>query len=987
MWSPTFEQAARAVSIGDLLHSSIPEDWDFASRFDKTRIAEDCYQPSYRRELHFRPPGGPWERSAARLRAFLPEKELEQSCADYLFFPTLTREGGWSDVRRSVVEAIAVGIASSLVPASDYAVDVLSGRIRHMLQHVFEGTEDGLDYDFPRSSYRAPNLHDCLNLLVKWRDHPAALPVIEEIVHGRLNAAIRAPDIGTLLTASNNHWKCTGAELRHSYRAYSGALSFPMFDLLATAAERGRLDRETFRRAVLSVQLGFPAWVGHSPYVDRDCPPLQELAAEWAWEIVQELSPGNLALIGRFIHRPVGARWLVKGCEHVEARGLTAVPEWVFDAPLPALRWLIGVEGLDPTDDPAAVVERLRAFTPATLAAVLPGALAARELVMKALGWQAAIPLLHRVQEVARRKYRTYEYMDDDIPNSPDPESGVVPDRENVRRIAAAAPPAVVKKLFKALRGATVKQGPFSTASDGYGHSCTLVEAILGWTRDKIVKDAARHVQIALKGLGLLPIERGADEVLERYRALRQAQKDSSKYGTERAANTRAAAAVGLVNLASNAGYRDESRLEWAMEARLAQDVVPVGVPFELPPYALEIRLEGRDVRLVASKNGRALASIPPAVRRSPEHVRLREAAAAYKGQAARYRRSLEDGMVHADVFEPADLRDIASSPLGRALLLRLVLRGVDGRYGLLESDTGALSTLDGETLAPQPVSIPHVRQMDADGVLGRWQDEVVRRRIVQPFKQVFRESYVREEAAPDARAEERRFVGQRLASGRARRLLESRGWLFEGGDIEVPFRWFPRLKIRAVLDVPDAGHVLHETGDVTTGPVVFQRDVVDENGEPEFETVLWRDVPPEVYSEVMRDVDLVVSVASLERLPAWSAESARRRRELLRGLLADASFAGIAAAGDHAEVAGRLARYRVHLGSGAASIEPGGHDCTPPELTADEVAALFIPFAEQDLKTGQVLGRILRLASDETIDDPLFGAQLEAARAARGID
>jgi len=70
------------------------------------------------------------------------------------------------------------------------------------------------------------------------------------------------------------------------------------------------------------------------------------------------------------------------------------------------------------------------------------------------------------------------------------------------------------------------------------------------------------------------------------------------------------------------------------------------------------------------------------------------------------------------------------------------VLRDNGGGTGLLEA--GGLRGLDG-TLRPiaGPAGIAHPWHLLGAETLGAWQREIVRRRLVQPVKQVFRELYV----------------------------------------------------------------------------------------------------------------------------------------------------------------------------------------------------------------------------------------------------
>src|SRR5439155_7338762 len=103
-------------------------------------------------------------------------------------------------------------------------------------------------------------------------------------------------------------------------------------------------------------------------------------------------------------------------------------------------------------------------------------------------------------------------------------------------------------------------------------------------------------------------------------------------------------------------------------------------------------------------------------------------------------------------------------------------------------------------------------------------------------------------------------------------------------------------------------------------------------------------DVPAVVFSEVMRDVDLLVGVASIGSDPAWGAErngphteywhrfadaelsgAAENRRTVLETLLPKLTIRDrCRLEGRYLFVRGESNEYRIHLGSGNVIMEPG---------------------------------------------------------------
>ncbi len=86
---------------------------------------------------------------------------------------------------------------------------------------------------------------------------------------------------------------------------------------------------------------------------------------------------------------------------------------------------------------------------------------------------------------------------------------------------------------------------------------------------------------------------------------------------------------------------------------------------------------------------------------------------------------------------------------------------------------------------------------------------------------------------------------------------------------------------------------------------------------------------------------------------------------------------------GHFARVRGKLAQYRVHLGSAAIHIEPGHYLCIVPARWGQKHERLFLPFADEgDPKASEVISKVLLLASDDKIKDESILHQIRAHRA-----
>ena len=142
---------------------------------------------------------------------------------------------------------------------------------------------------------------------------------------------------------------------------------------------------------------------------------------------------------------------------------------------------------------------------------------------------------------------------------------------------------------------------------------------------------------------------------------------------------------------------------------------------------------------------------------------------------------------------------------------------------------------------------------------------------------------------------------------------------------------------------------------------------------------ILLEKIEPLVFSEVMRDVDLIASVAQIgEDDVKWSTETAQRRTELIVTLMKDIGLNQVRCEGNFAYIEGKLANYRIHLGSGVIHIQPGNYLCIVPERTKKD--DLYLPFADTDLRMAEILSKIFLLISDYKIKGELILSQIKSA-------
>ncbi len=324
--------------------------------------------------------------------------------------------------------------------------------------------------------------------------------------------------------------------------------------------------------------------------------------------------------------------------------------------------------------------------------------------------------------------------------------------------------------------------------------------------------------------------------------------------------------------------------------------------------------------------------------------------------------------MCRGDAITAAELVKLSQHALLAPQLTRLVLIG-DQRLGYLDHGGRALREHRGH-LKPiretETLRIAHPHDLLATGEWDAWQHECFRSELVQPFKQVFRELYVVTKQEKRDGTVSYRYAGQQVNPAQAYALWGERRWNVRDGVRKT----FYDVGITASVGFTEGAGTPLQIEGLTLETVEFQkRDAT--------EFMKLTAVPPRIFSEVMRDLDLVVSVAHLGAVdPEATASAVEMRGALLRETCQLLQLKNVSEKDSFALVDGELGKYRIHLGSGVVHKLPGGALCIVP-VHAQHRGRLFLPFADDDPKTAEVISKVLLLARDSEIQDPMIVAQL----------
>lgn len=419
------------------------------------------------------------------------------------------------------------------------------------------------------------------------------------------------------------------------------------------------------------------------------------------------------------------------------------------------------------------------------------------------------------------------------------------------------------------------------------------------------------------------------------------------------------------------------------------------------------LRIEGTGAELSWLKpDGKPQGSVPAAVKaeNATEVKAIKNAEKEIEKLLPAQRDRIEQLFLQERAWSLADFRSrFLDHPLVGTLARRLIWRfsegdrssdgiWLDGR--LVDENDRPLDWLGPASRVAiwHPVFCP-VAQVAA------WRGWLDSHQLRQPFKQAHREIYVLTDAERNTGAYSNRFAAHIIKQHQFAALCQQRGWRYKlqgaWDSANTPTLELPRSDLRAefwveaVADEDNQGHsgiYLY----LSTDQVRFYRV-----GEPE--PLPLDQVPPLVFSEVMRDVDLFVGVASVGNDPNWAdggpqgryrtywqryafgelSASANTRREVLERVIPRLKIAEQCSFSDKfLVVQGKLRTYKIHLGSSNILMLPNDqYLCIVPKQGLDG-GKVYLPF-EGDHLLSVILSKAFLLADDAKIKDPTIVSQI----------
>lgn len=337
--------------------------------------------------------------------------------------------------------------------------------------------------------------------------------------------------------------------------------------------------------------------------------------------------------------------------------------------------------------------------------------------------------------------------------------------------------------------------------------------------------------------------------------------------------------------------------------------------------------------------------------------------------QSSRVKVVLEAAMCRGDIFEAAELRELMQHPILAPSLGRLVSVG-DDILGYPVEGGQALADQHGK-LEPirkqEQLRIAHPDDLLRRGDRATWQRECIRVERMQPFKQVFRELHPLTGTERSDKLSSRRYAGHQVNPKQGLALLGGRGWVAQ--PAEGVSRTLHLEGLTARLGFAEAFFTPADIEGLTLELVAFTK-------KGDWQPIDLADVPSRVFSEAMRDLDLVVSATHQGGVdPEATASTIEMRASLLREACALLGVVNVEVKDRHAIVRGELGDDSIHLGTAVARLL-GGPALAIVAVQSQHRGRLFLPFADDDPRSAEVMSKVLLLARDRQIEDPAILGQ-----------
>lgn len=507
-----------------------------------------------------------------------------------------------------------------------------------------------------------------------------------------------------------------------------------------------------------------------------------------------------------------------------------------------------------------------------------------------------------------------------------------------------------------------------TTGNSQHRRSQLYADAVLGKLSAEEIKAEVmdKRNQEKLRCYSLIPLdENHPEDALRRYEFIQKFLKESKQFGAQRRESEKKACNTAMENLAITMGLMDVNRMIWYLESEKIEEIRPMMEPKDLDGVSVWMEINEDGVaELAIEKKGKRQKTLPKTLNKNEWVLTLKDTIKELKEQQRRAKESLERAMVDSTEFGIVELEKICGNPVLSPMVSKLIWT-TGNELGFVKAESGKviLCGLNHENidLKDETLRVAHPHDFKQAGVWSEYMHLLYEREMKQPFKQVFREYYPLTEEERQEINISRRYAGHQVQPQKTVALLKGKGWTvdYEEGLQKVFYKENLIVRMYALADWFSPADIEAPTLEVIR---FFDRKTG--------ELVDLEKIPPIVFSETMRDIDLVVSVAHVGGVdPEASHSTVEMRTAIAKELVLLLRLANVEFLQNHAKIYGSLSNYSVHMGSGVIHSEGSGMIAVLP-VHSQARGRIFLPFADDDPKTAEIMSKIILLSQDKKIKD-----------------
>ena len=510
--------------------------------------------------------------------------------------------------------------------------------------------------------------------------------------------------------------------------------------------------------------------------------------------------------------------------------------------------------------------------------------------------------------------------------------------------------------------------------SDGAKHTRArmFADAVLGNLKlketEKKIEDKRNKDLVA--SYSLIPLLKDKQkDALHRYQFLQKFLKESKKFGAQRRASEAKAVDISLENLSRNMGYSDVTRLIWNMETALINEMKEYFEPKKLDDVDVYIKIDNLgQSEIIYEKAGKELKSLPTKLKKDKYIEDIKEVHKNLKEQYRRSRKMLEEAMEDGTEFYGYEIENLMTNPVIAPILKSLVFKMGNNLGYYVDKKLKSVKKKSVAVKDDSSLKIAHCFDLFESGDWSAYQKDIFDRELKQPFKQVFRELYVKT-VDEKGRDKSLRYAGHQVQPSKTVALLKTRRWIIDGqeGLEKVYYKENIIAKIFALADWFSPADI--------EAPTLEEVQFFDRKT---FKPILIDEVPDLVFTEIMRDIDLVVSVAHIGDVdPEASHSTIEMRKAIVEFNCKLFKLKNVTFTENHALIKGERAEYSIHLGSGLIHQKAGSAINVLP-VHSQHRGRVFLPFIDDDPKTAEIMAKVILFAQDEKIKDVFILEQIK---------